>query len=234
MKPKDLPFTIRGFESRAPSYSDGVFTIPSFYDNHDKEKFPELKKRIDAAKTIHVEICSGNGEWIADRAQKNPQILYIAVEKKFMRVRKIWSKMKNNDLKNLLIVSGMGEDFFDHYLDKHCVDEVFINFPDPWPKKRHAKHRIIKKSFLMPIHSILKKEGRITITTDSPEYSEEIIEVFKTSSDFENIYPEAGYVILDETYGGSYFRRLWSEMGRVNKLMTFQKMDTNVCAALKT
>ena len=234
MRPRDLPFTIRGFESRSPSYSDGVLTIPSFYDAHSRDKFPELKKRLEQAEAIHVEICSGNGEWIADRAQKNPDILYIAVEKKFMRIRKIWSKMKNNDLENLLIVSGMGEDFFDHYLDRHSVDRVFINFPDPWPKKRHAKHRIIKESFLAPIFSILKADGKITITTDSSDYSDEIIAIFGASDSFENIYPQVGYAILDEEYGGSYFRRLWSEMGRVNRLMTFKKMEKVLCAAQKT
>lgn len=233
MKPKDLPFTINGFESRSPSYNNGVLTIPSFYEGHTIEIFPDLKKKLEGAKTIHVEICSGNGEWIADRAQKNPDIFYIAVEKKFMRVRKIWSKMKNHDLNNLLIVSGMGEDFFEYYLKKHSIDEVFINFPDPWPKKRHAKHRIIKDSFLPPIASILKENGKITITTDSEDYSDEIIEVFARSSAYKNLFPEDGFTILDEEYGGSYFKRLWSEMGRTNRLMSFEKMDAASCELLK-
>ncbi len=151
-----------------------------------------------------------------------------------MRVRKIWSKMKNKGLNNLLIVSGMGEDFFDHYLEKHSVDEVFINFPDPWPKKRHAKHRIIKDSFLPPIASILKADGKITLTTDSEEYSDEMIEVFARSPLFQNQYPEQGFAILDEEYGGSYFRRLWTEMGRTNRLMTFARTQEAPCELLKT
>ena len=234
MRPKDLAFTIHGFDSRAPSYIDGVLTVPSFFTGHDLNKFPELKKRLERAKTLHVEICSGNGEWIADRAQKNPDIFFVAVEKKFMRVRKIWSKMKNRDLKNLLIVSGMGEDFFDHYLEKHSVDQIFINFPDPWPKKRHAKHRIIKDSFLPPIASILKHGGTITVTTDSKEYSEEIIEVFERSPLFKNLYEQEGFAPLDEAYGGSYFRRLWEEDGRTNRLMSFENLELAPCELQKT
>ncbi len=227
MKPTDLPYTIKSFDARNPSYSSGVFTIPSFYSNHDKTHFPEILSRINCAKIIHIEICSGNGEWITDRAHKNPHIFYIAIEKKFMRVRKIWSKMNNKKLENLLIVCGMGEDFFNHYLEEEMIDEVFINFPDPWPKARHAKHRIIKDSFLTPIYSKLKKEGKITITTDSNDYSDEIIKVFAESKDFTNLYPEHGYTILNEEYGGSYFKRLWSDLGRVNKLMSFQKLSRN-------
>jgi tRNA (guanine-N7-)-methyltransferase len=227
MKPKDLPFTIKSFDTRKPSFSEGVLTIPPFYKDHNKNLFPEFIEKLNHFKEIHLEICSGNGEWIAERAQKNPDILFLAVEKKFMRIRKIWSKMKNKGLENLIIVSGMGEDLLDHYLNKNSIDQIFINFPDPWPKARHAKHRIIKDSFLEPIFEILKESGKITLTTDSEDYSNEMIEVFERSPLFENLYPEDGYRILDEEYGGSYFRRLWSEMGRTNRLMTFRKLETS-------
>ncbi|MCH9621500.1 MAG: tRNA (guanine-N(7)-)-methyltransferase [Chlamydiia bacterium] len=232
MRPKDLEFTIKGFETRKPSFSDGVLTIPSYFEKHDRNLFPELNTKLERYQTIHVEICSGNGEWIAERAQKNPEILYFAVEKKFMRIRKIWSKMKNKGLENLIIVSGMGEDFLDHYLDRESIDEVFVNFPDPWPKKRHAKHRIIKESFLKPVYDVLKADGQITTTTDSKEYSEEMIEVFSASDLFNNLYPN-GFTPLDESYGGSYFKRLWSEMGRKNRLMTFKKVEKELCASPK-
>ncbi len=233
MKPKDLPFTIKSFSTRGPSYIDGVLTIPYYFEAVKKALLPVLNQRINSAQRIHVEICSGNGEWIVDKAAKNPEILYVAVEKKFMRVRKIWSKMKNAGLENLLIVSGMGEDFFTYYLTDNSVEEIFINFPDPWPKARHAKHRIIKDSFLPPIHKILKQDGKITVTTDSVEYSTEILDVFGKSSDFENFYPEKGYAILDEEYGGSYFRRLWADLGRENRLMTFKRQGP-ACALQKT
>lgn len=232
MKPKDLPYSIKSFSTREPSFIDGVLTIPSYFEGHTKDLFPSLNELLNNAKKIHVEICSGNGEWITDRALQNPEILYIAVEKKFMRVRKIWSKMKNMKLENLLIISGMGEDFFDYYLEKNSIEEVFINFPDPWPKARHAKHRIIKDAFLPPIHQILKEDGKITITTDSIEYSQEIIEVFGKTSAFENIYPENGFAVLDEQYGGSYFRRLWADLGKVNRLMTFKRLGP-LCALQK-
>lgn len=232
MKPKDLPFTIKNFDARAPSFHDGVLTIPSFYDSHNKEDFKEELEMLFSKKSLHVEICSGNGEWIIDRAQKNPDVFYVAIEKKFMRVRKIWSKMKNKGLDNLMIVSGMGEDFFTHYLLPHSIDEIFINFPDPWPKKRHAKHRIVKESFIPLVLGALKEDGQITITTDSDDYSKEIISVFGKSKDFENSFPMQGFEILNEEYGGSYFRRLWTGLGRVNKLMTFKK--TKLCASQKT
>lgn len=234
MKPKDLPFTIKSFDTRKPSFSDGVLTIPPFYTEHHKDLFPEYLEKLDSFDTIHLEICSGNGEWIAERAMKNPEILYIAVEKKFMRIRKIWSKMKNKGLNNLIVVSGMGEDFLDHYLEKESIDQVFINFPDPWPKKRHAKHRIIKPSFLPPISNILKKNGLITVTTDWKDYSDEIISVFKESQNFENIYPENGFVECDESYGGSYFKRLWTDLGRTNRLMTFRKVSPELCTLQTT
>lgn len=225
MKPKDLPFTIKSFSSREPSFIDNVLTIPPFYTNHQKENLSCLYEKFDSFKTKHIEICSGNGEWITERAKNNPLILYIAVEKKFVRVRKIWSKMKNHELNNLIIVSGMGEDFFHFYLENNSINEIFINFPDPWPKKRHAKHRIIKPSFILPIEEKLILGGKITITTDSDDYAFEILSVFKEAKGFENIHPDPGYSKLDETYGGSYFKRLWSDLGRNNKLISFKRVE---------
>ena len=229
MKPKDLPFTIKNFSTRSPSYKDNILTIPSYYQNHDVNQFPQYLNRIRDATDIHLEICSGNGEWIAERAKNNPNTLYIAVEKKFMRVRKIWSKLVNNDIKNLIIVSGTGEDLFNFYLPKKSIDQIFINFPDPWPKKRHAKHRLIKKSFLPHLNTILKDSGIITIATDSNEYSQEIIEVFNDSGTFYNMYKDKGYTLLSAEYGGSYFNRLWQDLGRVNKLLQFRKKVIYKC-----
>jgi len=224
MKPKDLPYTIKSFASSIPSYIDGVLSIPAYFHADKDELFPSINETLKEAKALHVEICSGNGEWITEKASNNPEIFYIAIEKKFMRVRKIWSKMKNMGIKNLLIVCGMGEDFFQYYLEKGSIDQIFINFPDPWPKTRHAKHRIIKSSFIKPLYDMLKNEGTVTITTDCADYSAEIIDLFKQDPHFENLYKEKGYIPLDEGYGGSYFKRLWKDLGRVNRLMTFKKI----------
>lgn len=223
MKPKDLPTTIKSFCTRKPSFDDGVLTIPSFYDKHNIEELEDFSKKLYSKKKLHIEFCSGNGEWIIERAMNNPDTMYVAVEKKFMRVRKIWAKMKNHSVDNILVCAGMGEDLLNHYIQKSSVDHFFINFPDPWPKKRHAKHRIVKKPFIDAMKAHLKHGGEITITTDSDEYSSEIIELFSQEKDFTNAYGTQGYTKLDETYGGSYFKRLWKDLGRINKLMNFKK-----------
>jgi tRNA (guanine-N7-)-methyltransferase len=233
MRPKDLPFTIRSFSEREPSFLDGVLTIPPFYTDHNKSHFPEFTEKVNSFSEVHVEICSGNGEWIIEKAKKHPDILFIAVEKKFLRVRKIWSKMKNQMLSNLIICSGMGEDLFTHYVEDESVDKIYINFPDPWPKKRHAKHRIVKQEFLETTQTKLKKDCTINIATDSIDYSNEIIEVFSRQEAFENLHPKEGFTRLTEEYGGSYFERLWKDLGRTNRLHTFRKLAEAACALPK-
>ena len=79
-----------------------------------------------------------------------------------------------------------------------------MNFPDPWPKERHAKHRLIQSSFQKELYRTVKKGGSVTLVTDSTPYLEqmerEMGEWAPKKEDFTN-------------YGGSYFKRLWLSMG---------------------
>ena len=73
--------------------------------------------------------------------QTSPDFNWIAVERDFDRARKIWLKIFRMQLDNLFVVYGEGYVFSRQYLPGASVSEVYVNFPDPWPKRRHAKHR---------------------------------------------------------------------------------------------
>jgi tRNA (guanine-N7-)-methyltransferase len=88
MKPKNLKCPLRWAERR-PLLHEGVFFVPPFYDRHEEwNQFPWE----ETGRLLAVEYCSGNGDWIIAKALAHPDRLWIAVEKLFCRVRKIWSK----------------------------------------------------------------------------------------------------------------------------------------------
>jgi tRNA (guanine-N7-)-methyltransferase len=203
MKPKDLPYPYR-WEERKPLLKEKVFYVPDYYFEHRKELFPHLHEYFGNDHPIHLEYCSGNGEWILERAQCNPDISWIAVEMWFERVRKIYSKMVNYGVDNLLIISGEGLTFSREYLPDACLDKVYVNFPDPWPKDRHAKHRIIQRPFVQELQRTLKKEGTVTLVTDNAPYKEQM--------EYEmHGWPKVGEG--HENYGSSFFERLWRSHG---------------------
>ena len=104
-------------------------------------------------------------------------------------------------------MSGYAEAFASHYLPGNVIDGVYVNFPDPWPKDRHAKHRIFKEPFIADMHRIMKKDAIATLVTDDPTYLNQMeVEMgqrftLKTRDPI----PE---------YGSSFFERLWLEKGR--------------------
>ena len=210
MSPKDLPFFYR-FSERKPLIQDRVFCVPRFYGEHETFSMPSLSEEIFRNDhPIHIEFCSGNGEWIAKCAQEKPELNWIAVERKFTRVRKIWSKMKNHGLENLFVVCGNAQDFCRHYLDEETISGIYINFPDPWPKLRHAKHRLIQEPFIGMMARICKPKAHCIIVTDDRPYASYSIENMQACEAFEAAHPSH----KPGDYGSSYFNRLWEEAGR--------------------
>lgn len=172
---------------------------------------------------VHVEYCSGNGTWIAARAAANPNINWVAVEIKLGRSRKIWSKIKNMNLKNLIVVNGEGKQATEKYFPKGSVGTIFINFPDPWPKRHHAKNRIVNPAFLEAMHAILKTNGEVIVVTDDAGFSDWTIMNFKNSQLFESAFEAPNYITEWPNYGDSYFDSLWREKGRTIRYHHFIK-----------
>lgn len=224
MKPHDLksPFS---WEKRRPAVCDRVWHVPSFYDCYESFSFPGWSDPLFFSNDhpVKIEYCSGNGLWIVDRALREPGVNWVAVEKKFERVRRIWSKLKNHEIKNLLPVCGEGYTLTSRYIPSFSVDEVFINFPDPWPKTKHAKHRIVQPVFMLEVMRILKKGCRVTLVTDDPDYSKIMIEVMQNCEGFESEHANPYYVTEIEGYGTSSFDQIWRGKGKTIHYHQFRK-----------
>lgn len=203
MKPKELPYPYR-WEERRPLLKGKVFYVPEYYQAHQKELFPHLQDYFGNEHPVHLEYCSGNGEWILKKAMEYPEINWIAVEMWFERVRKIYSKTINYGVENLLIISGEGLTFSREYLSDRCLDQVYVNFPDPWPKERHAKHRLIQRPFVEELRRTVKKGGTVTLVTDDPRYKQQMEEAMGEWSQVNTSH---------ENYGSSFFERLWRSHG---------------------
>jgi tRNA (guanine-N7-)-methyltransferase len=215
MKPEDLksPFN---WKNRHVVIEDRVWYIPDHFNRFEEFNFPgwEDPTLFGNSNPVCVEYCSGNGAWIASKAVANPNLNWIAVEQKFERSRKIWSKIKNLKLSNLVVICGEAFKATKHYFQPTSVQEIYINFPDPWPKNRHAKHRIIQKSFVDEVWRILNPDGKMTIVTDDVDYSSEIIKVLNNHSQLISSFPDPFFTHELPDYGTSYFEDLWRQQGK--------------------
>lgn len=213
MKPKDLkaPFL---WKERKPVIQNGIFHLPEYYTALQEFCFPQWNEVFGNTNPVCIEFCAGNGTWIAEKARAEPEKNWVAVEMRFDRVQKIWSKIQNLSLSNLFIVCGEAYNFAHYFVPKASVQEIYINFPDPWPKRRHEKHRLMKTTFLDELALILKEKGSVTFVTDDYVYLESTLHLFQTHALFEPTYPAPYYVTEYSNYGTSWFEDLWREKGK--------------------
>lgn len=221
MRPKDLKFPYKWAERR-PHLADGVLYVPDYYENHREFSFPDWKTIFGNDKPVVIEYCTGNGTWIAEKA-KDTSNNWVAVEWRFERVRKIWSKAKNYGLTNLFIVCGEAQTFAREYLSSESIDQVYINFPDPWPKEKHAKNRIFQQPFIHQIARTVKPAGLVTVVTDDPPYSEQVSREMLAHPAWVSSFPDPYFVTEWEGYGTSYFEELWRGKGKVIRYFQFKK-----------
>ena len=121
---------------------------------------------------LHIEIGCGKGQFIRNMSQKYPEINFIGIEK-YMSIlmkaiqRKRTSEKENNiNYKNLLFACADARNL-DKIFAENEVDKIYLNFSDPWPKKRHEKRRLTYKSFLDTFKRILPENGEIHFKTDN-------------------------------------------------------------------
>jgi tRNA G46 methylase TrmB len=111
----------------------------------------DLKKYYSQQLPIYLEICSGHGDWIVEKAKNTKgKINWIALEIRYERVFQIWTKSKFNNLDNLLIICGEAGDVLQNYINRNSFKEVFINYPDP-PVWEKSTWLLIKTSFLIEV-----------------------------------------------------------------------------------
>lgn len=160
-----------------------------------------MEKRLNHFDNLEIEIGSGNGKFIVEHALERPETHFVGVEYSHKAAKKAVSKAYKRSIKNLTIIFGEANETIDKFLkDKYYFDKAYLNFPDPWPKKRHGHRRIFTHNFLKRIHSILKPNAVLHVVTDDAVYAKEIMcPTFEESDIFKNALNEK-YVHTLENY----------------------------------
>lgn len=129
---------------------------------------------------IYMEIGSGKGQFIIRLASENPDINYIAIEKYPAVLIQLIKKIPEQGIKNLAVISFDAEKL-EEIFESGEIAKLYLNFSDPWPKKRHAKRRLTSPEFLKLYKKILKPGSVIEFKTDNRALFDYSLEEFKAS-----------------------------------------------------
>ncbi|OTN77764.1 tRNA (guanine-N(7)-)-methyltransferase [Enterococcus sp. 8G7_MSG3316] len=122
---------------------------------------------------IHIEIGMGKGQFITGMAKTNPDINYIGIEMQISVVSIALDKLIAEEIPNVQLLHVDGSALTNYFAD-HEVDQIYLNFSDPWPKTKHEKRRLTSKAFLAVDEQIIRPNGEIHFKTDNQglfEYS---------------------------------------------------------------
>ena len=115
---------------------------------------------------IHVEVGSGKGAFVSGMAKANPEINYIGIDIQKSVLSYALDKVLATGVPNIKLLWVDGSDLTD-YFEEGEIDRLYLNFSDPWPKKRHEKRRLTYQSFLSTYQQILPENGEIHFKTDN-------------------------------------------------------------------
>ena len=161
---------MKNLEPRMEACGDYRIAEPAAY----KGKWRELMPQCQA---LWVEVGCGKGKFTAETAQANPDVLLIAVERCREAMVVAMEKAKGMGLKNVFFID-MDVAKIEEIFDGGEMDRLFINFPDPWPRKKNAKRRLTHRGFLDKYCRTVREGGEIHFKTDNAPLFEFSVEEF--------------------------------------------------------
>jgi tRNA (guanine-N7-)-methyltransferase len=146
-----------------------------------------LKELFSSPQPLEVELGCGDASFLVEWARLHPERNFIGVERLLGRISKLDRKGRRAGLENLRGVRIESSYFLQYLLPPHSASAVHIYFPDPWPKKRHHKNRLISPGFPAILADALAPNGNVFLRTDDTPYFSQMTEVFDNAKQFKKI-----------------------------------------------
>ena len=154
-------------------------------DDEDQTLAPEINRSILEKRTgyqrCYVELGSGSGMHLLQLAAQNPDTLCVGIEIRFKRAFRTGEKAEEMGLSNVLVLRSDAKQI-DEIFNLESIDGFFINYPDPWEKRKWRKNRLINGDFVAKLHKLLKPEGFLRFKTDHHEYFTSTLPLFQETS----------------------------------------------------
>ncbi len=185
-------FVLRGGRLTA-AQQNAMDELWPHYGIEHHETLLDFDDYFDRRADLIVEIGFGNGESTWRMAQQEPDRNFIGVEVHQPGVGHLLMALDANGIDNVRIACEDAVPFFQQRIPAGSLAGIRIYFPDPWPKKRHHKRRIIQPEFVNQLARSMAKGGILHLATDWQPYAEHMLEVMQSSPEFGNLSPTGDY-----------------------------------------
>ncbi len=168
-----------------------------------------------------LEIGPGRGDWLLAQAQQYPNKKFVAVEIGKYRFNKITERLTSKSIENVLLIKGDARFVVPQFFTEQSFEKIFVLFPDPWPKNKHAFRRLLNTEFITLISHQLKSQGHFNFATDHLPYARWVRE---------HALPIQDLTLMDKSdeaafpdYEPTFFEKKWRAEGKKITYLTFVK-----------
>lgn len=169
---------------------------------------------FDTAGPLEIEIGCGKGGFLLDRAREQPQLRLLGIEWASKYFRYCADRMARWGLANVRVMRTDARHFFVHHLSPDCVSTLHVYHPDPWPKKRHHKRRLIQPEFVEAAIRAIKSGGLWLIQTDHQDYFSVMRELLDSRTELVEVPWDETGVAPGADWSGTNFEVKYAREGR--------------------
>jgi tRNA (guanine-N7-)-methyltransferase len=171
---------------------------------------------------VLLEIGPGMGETTAALAQASPDVDHLAVDVFQAGLAQLTMRVEAAGIANLRLLRGDAVVLLERHILPGSLHGVRIFYPDPWPKKKHHKRRLVQPSFMALVASRLEPGGRVHLATDWAEYADQMLEVCSASPQLRNLHD--GWAPRPPWRPRTKFESRAEEQGRVSRDLIFERV----------
>lgn len=187
-----------------------------------KNTFPdiprEIRIRLDeevrlflreiASRSVVIDMGCGHGDYLIDQCEAFPDKLFVGVEISRKRANYTSERLLKRGFTNYYVVHGDGEAVLRLLFPSESVDELHINFPDPWLRMKHWKNRIFQPSFLVEAIRVLKPGATLDFVTDVADYARYVGDIIREFPLLENQYDNVVEKNLFDRFPTLFYQRM--------------------------
>jgi tRNA (guanine-N7-)-methyltransferase len=213
----DHPRAIRSFVTRSgritPAQERALEQLWPRYGIEPDAAPLDLDARFGRRARRVAEVGFGNGDNLLALAASRPADDFLGIEVHRPGVGRLLLQLEERAIGNVRVICRDVVEVLERYLDGSCLDEILILFPDPWPKKRHHKRRLIQPAFVALLAERLRSAGTLRLATDWEPYAAEMLAALAAESRLRNVAAAGGFVPRSTERSPTRFERRGERLG---------------------
>jgi tRNA (guanine-N7-)-methyltransferase len=204
---------IRSFAHRQKKLSKSQQLAFSTLSNQKILSKLDFKKLFQREAYTILEIGFGMGGSLLQQALQHPENNYLGIEVHRPGIALVLKQIEKLKLNNIKVFYADATEILAHSFPKHSLDLVQIFFPDPWPKTRHHKRRLIQAKFIALLHEKLKLNGRLHLATDWQDYAQHMLKIMESAPEWQNTVEKNQFTPRPSTRPTTKFEKRGQELG---------------------